>query len=90
MLPGSLDVSRSSGTDDGSLAIADSQLEECRQPPMASGASVHSYPENVAGLWLKCGASRVRVSEFFAPQNNSARSDDLLTLPVDNVDRAGL
>jgi hypothetical protein len=55
------DVSRPQENGDGSWMIADPPVSECRQPPLASGDSIPTLCQNVAGLWLKYGAKSLKI-----------------------------
>jgi hypothetical protein len=48
----------------GSREIAGSLVDDRRQPPLASGDSMHTYSQNVAGLWLKYGAKSPNIETF--------------------------
>jgi hypothetical protein len=67
-----------------------SQIDNRPQPPLTSGDSMHTYSQNVAGLWLKYGAKSLKNRDFFAVQDSIHRCDDLLTMGVDNPERGGL
>jgi hypothetical protein len=53
MVSRSLEVSWPRGKGDGFLEYRLSL--NTGQPPLASGDSMLTYSQNVAGLWLKCG-----------------------------------
>jgi hypothetical protein len=45
----------------GSWMIADPLVESPQPPLLASGDSMHTYCQNVAGLWLKYGAKSLKI-----------------------------
>jgi hypothetical protein len=51
---------------------------------------MHTYSQNVAGLWLKYGAKSLKIGGFFALRDSIHRCDDLLTMGVDNPEQGGL
>jgi hypothetical protein len=57
----SLDVLGRKEKATGSLEIAGSLVDERRQPPLASGDSMPTYSQIVAGLWLKYGAKSLKM-----------------------------
>jgi hypothetical protein len=72
------------------LSIVPFRPEECRQPPQASGDSKLNYTLERRRIVAQLRRKASKNNGFFAPQNNFTRCDDLLTLGVDKVDRAGL
>jgi hypothetical protein len=45
----------------GSWKIADPLVVLTADSPLAPGDSMHTYTENVAGLWLKYGAKSLKI-----------------------------
>jgi hypothetical protein len=45
----------------GSWMIADPLVKSPAAPTLASGDSMHTYCQNVAGLWLKYGAKSLKI-----------------------------
>ena len=51
---------------------------------------MHTYSQNVAGLWLKYGVKSLNIRTFSHCKILYTRCDDLLTMGVDNPERGGL
>jgi hypothetical protein len=85
----SMSVGRRKRTKDH-LSIAPSRPEECRQPPLASDDSQLKYTSERRRIVAQVRRKASKNNGFFASQNKFAGCDDLLTLGVDKVDRAGL
>ena len=69
----SLDVSRLSGTGDGLIKeIADPNFDQSPAAPRLEFRrfNIHIVRQNVAGLWLKCGAKPSKTEAFGPPKKS--------------------